>query len=157
MALLSAPWSPVEVHQLVDAPRDDVFNAVANPETYPNWLVGAQQIRDVDDEFPEKGAEFAHSVGASPEVAVDDSTVVLESHGHRQLVLEAHAGPLTAKVEFDFIRRGEQTEIVMRERPVGPAQVLTPLIRPMLALRNRVSMQRLSRCFASGLFQSQPE
>ncbi|MEY2424583.1 MAG: hypothetical protein QOI61_155 [Actinomycetota bacterium] len=148
MALLSDPWSPVEVRQLVEAPRDDVFNFVANPETYPKWLVGAQQIRDVDDDFPEPGAAFEHSVGASPEVSVDDSTVVIEAHGHRQLVLEAHVGPIKAKVEFDFVRRGEQTEIVMRERPMGPAQALTPLIRPMLALRNRVSMQRLARCVA---------
>jgi uncharacterized protein YndB with AHSA1/START domain len=149
MAFVSAPFSPIEVRQLFAAPREEVFNVIANPSTYPRWLVGAQRIRDVDDEFPEPGTKFDHSVGPSDAATVDDATIAVESHGHRQLVLEVHAGPITGEVEFDLIRRGEGTELVMRERPKGSAAALTPLIRPALALRNRVSMSRLARLIES--------
>lgn len=129
----------------MNAPRDAVFNALADPETYPEWLVGAQQIRGVDKDFPEPGSEFQHSVGPTEATTIDDSTKTLESHGHRQLILEAHAGPMKAEVEFDLVKRGDdRTEVVMRERPLGAASVLTPLIRPLLALRNMRSMHQFA-------------
>ena len=39
------PWSPVEVHAELPAPPDEVFEVLADPETYPEWLIGAQRIR----------------------------------------------------------------------------------------------------------------
>jgi uncharacterized protein YndB with AHSA1/START domain len=146
---LSSPWSPVEIRQPVAAPRDAVFNALADPETYPEWLVGAQRIRAVDREFPAPGAKFDHSVGPAKSATVDDATEVIEAHGHRQLVLEAHVGPVAAEVEFDLIKRGDdRTEVVMRERPIGVAAVFTPLVRPLLALRNMQSMRQFAQYVA---------
>ncbi|MDP1795496.1 MAG: hypothetical protein Q8K63_15260 [Acidimicrobiales bacterium] len=141
---ISDPWSPVETRQRVEAPRDDVFNLLADPRTYPDWLVGAQRIRDVDDEFPAEGTKFEHSVGPTEATTVDDNTEVIETHGHRQLMLEVHAGPFKGEVEFDLRKRGEATEVVMREKPIGPAALLTPFIRPILALRNQRSMRQLA-------------
>lgn len=141
----SDPWSPVEIHQRIEAPRDEVFNLLSDPETYPQWLVGAQRIRGVDDHFPQPGAKFDHSVGPTTATTVDDETAVIESHGHRQLVLEVHVGPVTGEVEFDLRKRGDATDVVMRERPTGPAILLTPLLRPALALRNRRSLQQLAQ------------
>jgi hypothetical protein len=135
----------VEVRQLVDAPREEVFSALADPTTYPDWLIGAQQIRSIDDDFPAEDSSFEHSSGPNAAVTVDDSTVVVEKHGHRQLVLEAHLGPIVADVEFNLVSRGDQTEIVMRERPSGWAQVITPLVRPLLSLRNRLSLRQLAQ------------
>jgi hypothetical protein len=61
-------------------------------------------------------------------------------------VLEVHVGPLSGEVEFDLRKRGDAaTEVVMRERPIGPAKYLTPLLRPALALRNRRSLQQLAQ------------
>jgi hypothetical protein len=117
MQLLPAPWSPVEVRQLVDAPREEVFGVVADPDTHAEWLVGAARA--------------------------DES--IEEEHGHRQIVLEERVGPLTNELEFDFIKRGDRTEVVMRERVTGNAVAFTPLLRPALALRNRQSLQRLRR------------
>ena len=143
---LTAPWSLVEVRQLVDAPRDTVFNTLADPRTYPDWLVGAQRIRAVDRDFPAPDSEFHHSVGPTSDLTVDDSTVAVEVHGHRKLVLEVHAGPLKGEVEFDLVRRGDdQTEVIMRERPIGAALALTPLLRPVIGMRNRKSMQQFAR------------
>lgn len=143
---IPSPWSPVETHQHVAAARDDVFNELANPETYPKWLVGAQRIRGVDGHFPAPGTEFEHSVGPTEQATIDDATKAVEVHGHRQLVLEAHAGPVRAEVEFNLIKRGDDaTEVVMRERPLGVAALLMPFVRPLLALRNQRSMQQFAR------------
>lgn len=139
-------FSPVETHQMIEARRDDVFNVLANPETYPDWLVGAQRIRSVDDAFPKVGAKFEHSVGTAEAATVDDRTEVIEAHGHRKLVLAVHAGPFHGEVEFDLRKRGEDTtEVIMRERPIGPGMLLTPLLRPALALRNQKSMRQLAQ------------
>ena len=142
---MSSPWSHVEVRQSIAAPRDEVFNALANPETYPQWLAGAQNIRGVDPDFPAPGTKFAHSVGPTEKATVDDTTEAIEVHGHRQLVLAVHAGPLHGEVEFDLIKRGDdRTEVVMRERPTGPGYLLTPVVRPVLALRNMQSMRKFA-------------
>jgi uncharacterized protein YndB with AHSA1/START domain len=122
MALLSAPWSPVEVRQIVGASRDDVFGIVADADTHELWFVGVPRARETDDE-----------------------TVEVETHGHRQIVLEERVGPVTNELEFDFIRRGDRTEVVMRECPTGPARALTPLVRAALGLRNKQSLHRLAR------------
>jgi len=139
------PWSPVEVRQTIDAARDDVFNTIADPRTYPDWLVGAQRIRHVDKAFPEPGSRFDHSVGPTEEVTVDDDTKAIAVQGHRRLVLEVHAGPLQGEVEFKLKKRGDDaTEICLRERAIGsPAVVLTPLMRPVLAARNHASLRKL--------------
>ena len=142
---LASPWSPVEVRQSISAARDDVFNTVSDPKTYPDWLVGAQRIRHVENGFSEPGDKFDHSVGPTEDVTVDDSTYLVESQGHRRLVLEVHAGPIAGEVEFVFKKHSSATEVTMRERPAGAGVVLTPLIRPVLGLRNRRSLQQLAR------------
>lgn len=139
------PWSPVEARVRVEAPREEVFNALADPATYPTWLVGAQRIRGVDGDFPRPGTHFDHSVGPNGRATIDDDTTVVESQGHRRLVLEVHAGPFTGQVEFDLKKRGEATEVIMRERGTGPASLLTPLLRPALAIRNARSLRNFSR------------
>jgi uncharacterized protein YndB with AHSA1/START domain len=142
---ITDPWSPVEIRTRIDAPREEVFNMLADPRTYPDWLVGAQRIRDVDDQFPQPGTKFEHSVGPNEATTVDDDTEVIETQGHRHLVMEVHVGPMRGEVEFDLKKRGDATEVIMRERPTGPALLLTPLIRPLLALRNQKSMRQFAQ------------
>jgi uncharacterized protein YndB with AHSA1/START domain len=142
---LASPWSAVEVRQSISATRDEVFNTVSDPKTYPEWLVGAQRIRHVTNGFAESGDKFDHSVGPTESLTVDDSTYLVESQGHRRLVLEVHAGPIAGEVEFVFKKGSSTTEVTMRERPAGAGVVLTPLIRPLLGLRNRRSLQQLAR------------
>ncbi len=47
--------SPVEVRVTVPAAPEAVFAVLSDPETYPEWLAGAQHIRQVDDRFPRRG------------------------------------------------------------------------------------------------------
>lgn len=138
-------WSPVEIREHVARPRETVFSYIADPETYPEWLVGAQQIRHVDDDFTKPGSGFDHSVGIAPGITVDDHTEVIDSQGERKLSLRVHARPFfEGEVSFELFDRGESTEIVMREEAIGLQRFLTPVLRPVLAARNKASLRQLA-------------
>jgi uncharacterized protein YndB with AHSA1/START domain len=145
MALsLLAPWSPVEVRRDITASPEDVFAVLAEPRTYPDWLVGAQRIRSVDPEFPAPGAAFDHSVGPAQAATIDDSSEVLAADPPHRLSLLVHAGPLRGRVDLLVLRTEDGTEVRFRERPVGWAILLTPIVRPSLHARNRESLRRLA-------------
>lgn len=139
-------WSPVEVHEVVGSSRPDVFRTLADPTTYPDWLVGAQRIRHVDPAFPAPSSGFDHSVGPTPSATVDDSTEARRVEAPARLDLLAHVGPLEAEVQFllDEVD-GDGTRVTMRERPVGAVAALTPLLRPLLSARNARSLRQLRR------------
>lgn len=135
-------WSPVEVRAEMAAPPTTVFDMIADPRTYPDWLVGNKDIRSVDDDFPAKGAEFEHTVGVGP-VSVDDSTQVVESHRPDRLVLRVRVGPFEGHVELLVLASPKGTEVRFRERPVGIPAALTPFLRPSLQARNGESLRQL--------------
>jgi uncharacterized protein YndB with AHSA1/START domain len=137
-------WSPVEVCREIAASPESVFDVLAEPRTYPDWLVGAQRIRGVDADFPSKGAEFAHSVGPTNATTIDDATEVLVVDRPHRLKLLARAGLLRAQVDMLVELAGDGSVVRFRERPVGWAMVLTPLLRPGLAARNIESLRRLA-------------
>lgn len=139
-------WSPVEVRRSIGASRSAVFEVLAEPRTYPDWLVGAQQIRHVDPAFPAPGTEFHHSVGPAEDATVDDSTESVAVEADRRLVLEVRAGPVRGEVEFSLHPGASEqsTEVVMREVPIGAGRLATPVVRPILAARNRESLRRLA-------------
>lgn len=139
-----ALWSPVEVRRTVAAPPEEVFAVLAEPRTYPAWLVGAQRIRSVDDAFPAEGAEFDHSVGPAKVATIDDSSEVLEADPPHRLSLLVRAGPLHARVDLLVLPAEAGSEVCFRERPIGWATVLTPFVRPSLHARNRESLRRLA-------------
>jgi uncharacterized protein YndB with AHSA1/START domain len=135
-------WSPVEVRAEIAAPPRQVFAVLAEPRTYPDWLVGAKRIRSVDGDFPNEDAEFDHTVGVGP-LTIDDSTEVLEVHEPDRLKLRVHVGPLDGDVELLVLPSPGGTEVRFRERPVGLPAAVTPLLRPTLQARNGESLRRL--------------
>ena len=111
------PWSPVEVHAELPAPPEEVFEVLADPETYPKWLIGAQRIRHADPGLP------------SP---------------HR-LDLAVHAGPFHGQVDFEIDPGPAGTSrICFREATTGPLALFTPLLRPVVYARNGRSLKRLA-------------
>lgn len=142
---LTRPWSPVEVRRDLPASPDVVFDLLADPRTYPHWLVGNQRIRAVDDDFPAVGAGFDHSVGATEESTVDDESEVLESDPPHRLSLLVKAGPLRGAVTFLLLPSRDGTEVRFRERPVGWMAALTPFLRLILHGRNVESLRRLAQ------------
>ena len=143
-SLLHKLYGPVVVEDRVSAPPEEVYGVVADPETYPDWLVGAERIRSVDPDFPRPGAAFEHSVGPTDPVTIDDRSESIAAEPDRHLALQVHAGPFHARVDFELEPAGAAaTTIRFSEQPTGAVAVLTPLLRASLRHRNELSLRQL--------------
>ncbi len=133
----------------VFVPADTVFDALVDPYTYPEWLVGAKEIRTVDDGWPAVGTKFHHRVGLGGPLTVADSTEVLEIERPQRLVLEVRARPLgRARAEFHLtpVERDDGrpvTRIVFDEVPIGAIAPLAPVLDPLTRARNGASLNAL--------------
>jgi hypothetical protein len=132
----------VKVTMPVDART--AWDVVSDPETYPTWLVGAVEMRAVDDGWPAPGTSFHHRVGLGGPITINDSSTSLAVDPPRLLVLEARARPLgRAYVEMEVRPLGDRCEVVIREGMLRPLRPLTPVAQPLIMMRNRKSLQRL--------------
>ncbi|MEQ1786980.1 MAG: SRPBCC family protein [Acidimicrobiales bacterium] len=139
--------SPAETRLTVPAGPDEVYAVLSDPETYPEWLAGAQHIRHVDRAFPARGATFDHEVGPTAETTVADSTRSLIADPPHRLQLEVHVGPITGIVDFCLTPTGQGTEVVFRERLVGWLGAAMPVLRLAIYGRNKASLERLKQRF----------
>jgi uncharacterized protein YndB with AHSA1/START domain len=136
-----------------DVPPDRVWSALADPETYADWVVGSHSIRDADDTWPQVGARFHHRVGAGP-FRVRDNTEVLKSQPPERLVLRAKARPLgTARVELVIKRDGDGSLVTIKETAGDPLTLLAinRLTDPLMDRRNTESLRRLKRIAETGV------
>jgi uncharacterized protein YndB with AHSA1/START domain len=132
-------------HHLSASPAD-VYAALIDPRTYPEWLVGAKEIRAVDESWPEIGSRFYHRVGLFGPLTIADSTESLGTEPERRLSLEARARPAgRARVDFDLAESGAGTVVTMHEHPLGLLAPAGPLLDPVTALRNQKSLRQLER------------
>src|SRR3954463_13543857 len=84
----------------LDADPEQVWKVLSDGETYADWVVGAQHIRDVDPSWPAPGARLHHPVGAGP-LQVNDHTEVRTVERFRRLVLRARVRPVgEAEIEL---------------------------------------------------------
>jgi NAD(P)-dependent dehydrogenase (short-subunit alcohol dehydrogenase family)/uncharacterized protein YndB with AHSA1/START domain len=132
----------------IHASPEEVFAVLADPERYPEWVVGADKIRDYDEEFPQVGSRFHHKVGPGP-INIRDHSEVLEVDPPRRLVLKAKARPLgTATIELDLRESAGGTEVLMQERPGDRLTSLfvgNPVADTALRVRNAEALARLKR------------
>ena len=138
------PWSAVETSRVVEAVPDAIFAVLADPLTYPDWLVGAQRIRDVDADFPTPGAGFAHSVGLAPGLTIDDTSAVTAVDAPHRLSLRVRVGLVEGAVDLLIALTPGGSEVRFRERPVGLPAVATPLLRFAIHRRNVESLRQLA-------------
>jgi uncharacterized protein YndB with AHSA1/START domain len=141
--LIDRLLSPAEVRMTIAASPEAVFAVLSDPETYPEWLAGAQRIRHVDADFPHPGSGFDHEVGPAEGATVADDTTALVNEPPHRLQLEVHAGPLTGLVDFELIRTDGGTEVRFRESAAGRMGLAMPLLRGPIHLRNKASLDRL--------------
>jgi uncharacterized protein YndB with AHSA1/START domain len=145
--LLERLRSPAEVRMTVPASPAAVFAVLSDPETYPDWLAGAQHIRQVDGDFPAQGSGFDHEVGPAEAVTVADRSEVRASDAPNRLVLEVHARPFKGIAEFELERIADGTLVTLREHITGTFGAAMPLLRGPIFLRNRLSLDRLRQRF----------
>ncbi len=132
----------------IDASPEEVFAVLADPEHYPEWVVGAAGIRDYDESFPAVGSRFHHKVGSWP-VGVKDHTEVTAVEPPRRIVLKAKARPLgTATIAIDLHESAGGTEVAMEEVPGDRLSSLlagNPIADTVLRARNAEALTRLRR------------
>lgn len=125
----------------VHATASEVHAVLADPYTYPRWLVGTKRIRRVSPEWPEPGSWFDHAVGFGPMV-LPDRTTLRDIESPHLLTLLARARPaLEAVVQFDVTPTGEWCTLRMTETPVGGFKHVARFVRPLVKLRNQRSLR----------------
>lgn len=132
----------------VDASLQDTFAVLADPWSYGDWVVGAREIRDAEEAFPEPGSLFHHTQGVGP-LGLKDSTSVIDARPPGWLLLEVRIRPfLVGEVEFRLRSEdGQGTHVVMEERPVGGllGRYPNPVLDVLIRLRNTETLRRLKR------------
>jgi uncharacterized protein YndB with AHSA1/START domain len=129
------PASPVQV-----------WSVLADGKKYAEWVVGADKVREVDGDWPDKDSKFRHTVGVGF-MKLRDSTSVLECDPFRRLVLEARVRPFgRARVELELAVSDGGTRIMMTEDPVSPSllRATKRLFDPLIHVRNVEALRRLA-------------
>lgn len=133
----------------IDASPAQVFDVLSDPTTYPEWLVGAQAIRSVDEGWPAVGTRFHHRIGIGGPLTVPGSTSVRRIDRPRLLELAAGLGPFgEARVRFRLDHAGDRTRLVIEEEPRrGAARFAWSVLRPAVVAglwgRNALSLASL--------------
>ena len=144
--LLERLLSPAEVRASVPAAPEEVFAVLSDPETYPEWLAGAQHIRQVDGDFPAPGRSST-TRSVRPTTHRGRPHQALADDPPNRLELEVHAGPVKGIVEFELERTGDGTLVTFRERVTGALGPAMPLLRGPIFLRNKASLDKLRQRF----------
>jgi NAD(P)-dependent dehydrogenase (short-subunit alcohol dehydrogenase family)/uncharacterized protein YndB with AHSA1/START domain len=132
----------------IEATREEVFAVLSVAEHYPEWVVGAADIVESDDDFPAPGTSFQHKVGMGP-LKLSDRTEVIELDPPRRIELKAKARPFgTAHIVIELDETAGGTTVSLRE---GPGDRLSKLVAgnrvgdAALRLRNAEALSRLKR------------
>lgn len=131
----------------IAATPEQVFDILLDASTYERWVMGCDDIRSVDPDWPQPGSKFHHTVGFGP-LKVQDTTKVLELDAPRRLVLEARARPAgVAKVIFTVTPCPEGSKVEVEEYPTrGVAKTIdNPVLDGMIKARNVETLRRLDR------------
>ncbi|MEO6019869.1 MAG: SRPBCC family protein [Knoellia sp.] len=131
----------------VAAPREAVWDVLADGWLYPTWVVGASRVRSVDQEWPAVGACIRHSVGLWPAL-INDRTEVLHMSALVELTLKARAWPAgDAHVVITISPRGENacTVHIEEDAASGPGALIPQPLRQLgIGQRNTETLTRLA-------------
>jgi hypothetical protein len=130
----------------VAAPRQQVWDVLADGWTYAQWVVGNSRMRAVDRDWPAPGTIIKHSIGVWP-LVINDETVVQSCEPLQELVLLAKIGPVGAALVT--LRLHDIPGGCRVEMPEVPAMGPIDIIPDRLALiafwpRNKESLWRLA-------------
>ncbi len=130
----------------LSASRQSVWDVLIDPTVYPDWLIGAEEVRDVDDTWPAVGSRFHHRVGIGPLTLPDHSEVLAVDHG-RLLRLAVKARPFVSAVAtFTLVSDDTGTVVLLEEEPnvrsIG--NLVRPVMDPSIHVRNHRSLRRLA-------------
>lgn len=132
------------VSATIAASPEELWDALVDVRTYPDWLIGARKIRSIDAGWPAPGAAFHHTVGLVGPLTISDKTLSEGAVPNRSLALDVRARPFVhAKVRFELRPSPKGTEVSLEEHATGVHKLLGPLLDPLAAARNRASLEKL--------------
>lgn len=141
------PKKPDSAAELtINASINEVFGVLADPYSYAYWVVGSDEIRAADNNWPAKGSEFKHTVGVWP-LKSHDHSYVEEVDEPRLLRLRVKARPFVdGRVWLELSKFGNRTRVAMYEDAANTLSklVLNPLTQPLVRLRNEAALRRLA-------------
>lgn len=131
--------------RIIHAPIDVIWDVLIDPYTYPDWLIGAEAIRDLDDNWPAVGSRFHHRVGVGW-LSIADHSEVEEIIEPDLLRLAVRARPFVSAVAtFRLVGDGNNTVVAIEEEPsvnvIGT--IVRPWMDPLIHVRNHRSLGRL--------------
>jgi uncharacterized protein YndB with AHSA1/START domain len=135
------------VNVVIERPREQVWNVLSDGHAFKEWVVGTQDIREVDANWPEVGSAIHYSFGWGP-LTLQGRTVVRQVEPERRLGLEADAGILgTARIVIELDEWGGDTVVILDEHPLrGPSYLLHNTVTDaVLLLRGRPMVQNLAK------------
>ncbi|MER5807832.1 SRPBCC family protein [Streptomyces sp. NPDC002033] len=144
-------------HQLIRRPPHEVWDVLADPALYGQWVVGPSQSVPLDGNWPDAGSRLRYTVRLGPWSAEGTTTVRHRETG-RELELEAAFKALgTARIFLQLRPWGEDTLVVCDEHPLrGLGGTLhNPVIEAALQLRHRGMLARLAKTVEQGQGQGQ--
>jgi carbon monoxide dehydrogenase subunit G len=127
----------------IQAPPERVWEVLADPHCFDDWVVGAQNVRDADASWPAVGSKLHHSTGVGP-LTVDDETSVEVSERPTRLVLLAQVGAAGAfRVTLELRPAAAGTTLWMHEEAVDGIADHVPGTDSAIHVRNEISLERL--------------
>ena len=130
----------------INASPAAVFAVLVDPETYPQWLVGADRIRRVDPDWPAIGSKFHHVVGFGP-LKIADSTEMIDIDEDRMLRLKVRARPfISAVTTLRVVGDSRRCVVTFEEEPAirSIGNLVRPVLDPTTHVRNHRSLRRLA-------------
>ena len=130
---------------LVRAHPADVWEVLADPYSYSEWVLGTKEIDSADPDWPAATSAFQYVAGLGP-FRFGSKTVVREVDRPRRLEMEADARILAARVAISVRAWGDGSLVVLEEHWIrGPYLLLdNPLIDLALNIRNRMMVRNLA-------------
>lgn len=132
---------------LIPRSVEEVWSVLADGWSYAQWVVGTQEVHDVEAGWPQVGTSLHYSVGAG-RATIRDATTVRIMEPQRRLELEARAGRLgNARISIEILPWGADAVVVIDEHPLtGPgARWHNMLVDGALRFRNKRMLRNLNR------------
>ncbi len=133
-------------HRLIHAAPQHVWDVLADPSRYADWVVGTSESRPAHGQWPALGSALAYTVRLGPWTA-SGTTVVRRVEPPRELELEVDSGPVgTARVAVEVRPWGEESLVIVDEHPLrGLGGTLhNAVIEALIQLRHRDMLTRLA-------------
>jgi uncharacterized protein YndB with AHSA1/START domain len=128
----------------IAAPPEAVWDVLADPYAYPEWVVGSDRTLEADPDWPLPESKFKVRLP----LGWTDATHSREMEPNRRIVLDAAGGALGAMRVTILLRpEGDGTHVTLIERPTGPLKYLNllPPVHLAIKARNVESLRRFKR------------